>query len=556
MLGLKLRAEFLSEEMRDITIVFRRDDKTGAIEIPPDDFFKITYPSIDLQTALNAISTPGRPIVLLGRWGRGKSHIMAALHHALKTPAAVEKWISDWANEVPLLKDLQIPQGYELITSNLNDHYHECLWDLLFKEHKRGEFFSGRFKQMDRDVPPKDLIVEMLKEQPVALLLDELQSWFDGTRDRPQLTGKKLRSWAFSFIQTLSEIANEFPKLLILIASVRDTDTGAFSQLQRNNPILIDFLAPPARLDRQRLILHRLFENRRAIHSAKIQEATANYRQERFRLLRSSQDAGSAESSNQQVIDAWPFSPELLEVLEDQILPSSQAQGLRTLLTILAQIYRDRPTQLSLFTPADFTIDDEKISAVQSLIDAITAPGRSSLYNVAVRNRNAVQEAGISPAYLGDIMGALWMRSFSIENRKGATAQQLHVDITHAVCIDDNEFTDQLGQIVAHSFNIHIDSTGGERRYLFKDEENPRSRLLASARNEAQFTDFRDRVRIRKALQMELSPANVASDARIIVLGQNWQTDPWSEVDEAERAERWDRPEQRGRPVLLDPMLI
>ena len=58
-------------------------------------------------------------------------------------------------------------------------------------------------------------------------------------------------------------------------------------------------------------------------------------------------------------------------------------------------------------------------------------------------------------------------------------------------------------------------------------------------------------MRIRKTLQMELSPANVASDARVIVLGQNWQTDPWSEVDEAERAERWDRPEHRGRPVLL-----
>jgi hypothetical protein len=27
-----------SEEMRDTAIVFQRDDKTSALEIPPDDF--------------------------------------------------------------------------------------------------------------------------------------------------------------------------------------------------------------------------------------------------------------------------------------------------------------------------------------------------------------------------------------------------------------------------------------------------------------------------------------------------------------------------------------
>lgn len=88
MLGLQLRDEFLSPHMRDTAIVFRRDDGSGALDQNSSDFLKITYPVTDLQKALVAISTAraGRPVVLIGERGRGKSHIMAVLHHSLANP--------------------------------------------------------------------------------------------------------------------------------------------------------------------------------------------------------------------------------------------------------------------------------------------------------------------------------------------------------------------------------------------------------------------------------------------------------------------------------------
>src|SRR5438309_10587858 len=116
MLDLKLRDEFLTEEMRETAITLRRHDRTGALDINPDEFFAITYPSDDIQKALAAIDEKreGRPIVLLGTRGRGKSHLIAAMHHALSTPEAAEKWAREWANQGAgeYLKDLYPARGY------------------------------------------------------------------------------------------------------------------------------------------------------------------------------------------------------------------------------------------------------------------------------------------------------------------------------------------------------------------------------------------------------------------------------------------------------------
>ncbi len=99
------------------------------------------------------------------------------------------------------------------------------------------------------------------------------------------------------------------------------------------------------------------------------------------------------------------------------------------------------------------------------------------------------------------------------------------------------------------SHNIHFDNIGGERRYLFRDEENPRSKLLASARNNALFTDAKDKNYIRQVLKTDLSPASISTVIQVIVLGPNWQTSPWSEVADFERPERWERPVLLVLPV-------
>ena len=101
------------------------------------------------------------------------------------------------------------------------------------------------------------------------LLLDEFQTWYDGLTNTKQYPWK---NWAFNFIQILSEIAKEHPELLVLVVSVRNGDSDAYQQIHRVNPVQVDFRAggsPSASsMDRRRMLLHRLFDNRLQIASA------------------------------------------------------------------------------------------------------------------------------------------------------------------------------------------------------------------------------------------------------------------------------------------------
>ncbi len=93
--GLKLREEFLGMHMPGTAISLHTSDNQGAAQKSPDCILPITYPTADVQTALKAISKKrsGRPIVLMGDRGRGKSHIMAVMRHSIQSPDIVEHWL-------------------------------------------------------------------------------------------------------------------------------------------------------------------------------------------------------------------------------------------------------------------------------------------------------------------------------------------------------------------------------------------------------------------------------------------------------------------------------
>ena len=93
MQSLKLRSEFLAKHMRATAIELCNRQNTGWVQrSSPDELLEITYPTSDVQRGLDAVSaaSAGKPIVLLGQRGSGKSHIMALLHAAFAAPDVVE----------------------------------------------------------------------------------------------------------------------------------------------------------------------------------------------------------------------------------------------------------------------------------------------------------------------------------------------------------------------------------------------------------------------------------------------------------------------------------
>ena len=357
MLGLKLREEFRQAHMPGAAISLRSSDNQGAAQKSPNQILSITYPTDDVRIALKALSVNqhGRPIVLMGDRGRGKSHIMAVMHHAIQSPPIVEAWLKDWGERLGgnEFASLELVKGYVPISEPVHNHEYLLLWDLIFERHPKGEYYRGQFEAMSKPFPPRTLLEKMFGEKPVCLILDEFQTWFAGLPEKDPKSGLLIRKYASNFVQILSEIAKDRPDILIFAISVLNNQNEAFQQVHRQGPVIIDFRGPYAKQDREKLLLHRLFENRRNIPGENIRSLTAAYAAERFRLLHPGKSEAEKERIEQEVVDCWPFSPELLDLLDYHILLSRAAQETRDMIRILARVFRSSGDMSPIITPEE-----------------------------------------------------------------------------------------------------------------------------------------------------------------------------------------------------------
>lgn len=565
MLGLELRDEFLGAHTPGTAISLRRSDSTGAAQQAPDRILEITYPTADVQTALRAlcVNRPHKPMVLLGDRGRGKSHIMAVMHHATTSPEAVQNWARNWGRRLgnQFLSTLELQRGYTAVSEAVHNHEYPFLWDLVFDRHPHGQRFRGRFEQSGSNVPSRTLLEEMFTSQPVVLILDEFQKWFDGLPEVGR-DGSRQRDMASNFVQNLSEMSRERPELVMLVISVLNNTTEAFQQVHRDTPVLVNFQGPTAKHDRQHLLLHRLFRNRANIGRGEIEHAVRPYAEERYRLRFTHLPASEQTRIAEEVVTLWPFAPELIALLEDHILMAQAAQETRDLIRILAAAYRERGDAVPLLTAADFFVDQDT-HGVQALLDSIATHGaQSDLLEIAQRNLNGIREQGVAAPHAREIISALWMRSMTPGREAGGTKEDLQLDVTRDAAVDDNAFLDELLRVKDHSVNIH-GSDNLQGRIWFGREENAKTKVRSTARNDRLWaasggpgttTSYpgKDLEHIRKTLRHILVPETRQSISKVIVLGPNWEHDPWTDVDEADRPDTWTQLVLLVLPTPLD----
>lgn len=554
MLGLTLREEFRGKRLKGTAIELSNDSKTGATQIAAKEFLEITYPTHDLLKSIEAVGpNQGRPVVVIGERGLGKSHLMAALYHAVTDPSSTRSWLTAWATTLAdaTIGKIALRDGMHVIGESLHRQRYKFLWDVLFENHPHGTFIKGKWEGQaasKTEIPSDRLIIELLENKPTMLLLDEFQTWYDGLTNTKQYPWK---NWAFNFIQILSEIAKERPDLLVLVISVRNGGSDAYQQVHRVNPVPIDFKAGGSaeriQQDRRRMLLHRLFDNRSQVASGTIESLVAQHVAESFRLL----DVPSAEQERKrrEFTESWPYAPHLLRLLEEQVLIATAAQETRDLIRILANLYKRRGEAVPVLTAADFRLDDDT-SGIGALVEAVANQHHRTLREKAQQNIISVQEArhdyaSIAP-HLQEIIGALWLRSIAVGNLAGAEPATLQLDITRGKPVDDNAFQVELATIVENSFNIHLVGT----KLLFREEENPRAKLMAYARNDRLFAGGADQAQLAKQVRYVIGGSDeVAKTFRVIALPKSWVNDPWTALDEAEQPDKWDA----RLPILVLP---
>lgn len=553
MLDLILREEFRGKRLKGTAIELSNDTNSGATQIAAKDFLSITYPTHDLLKGIEAIGPDqGRPVVVIGERGLGKSHLLAAFYHAVNDSTSTSAWLNSWAQTLgdPGISKIALRNGMHVIGESLHRQRYKFLWDLMFDRHPNGTYIKGKWEGMGAaktDIPSDQLIVEMLEHTPTMLLLDEFQTWFDGLTNTKQYPWK---NWAFNFIQILSEIAKERPDLLVFVISVRNGSSDAYQQVHRVNPVAIDFKAggnaERIQQDRRRMLLHRLFENRIQVPDGAIETLIAPHISEYFRLL----DIPPAEHDRKrgEFIESWPYAPHLLRLLEEQVLIATDAQETRDLIRILANLFKSSGGK-PILTAADFRLDDDT-SGIGALLDSVSNEHHRTLREKAQQNIISVTEAVYKHAslvpHLQEIIGSLWLRSIAVGNQAGAEPAALQLDITRSNPIDDNAFQVELATIVENSFNIHQDGP----RLVFKEEENPRAKLMACARNDKLFLDGSDKAQLAKQIRYVIGGVDdVVRAFRIIVLANHWQTKPWENLPEADLPSQWDN----RLPILILP---
>lgn len=545
MLELQLRPEFRSKRLKGTAIDFN-----DCIEQDPEQFLDITYPTGDLIKLLRSIEIgQDRPVVLMGERGQGKSHLMVTLYHVFKNPDKSKLWIEGWKKKDKSLDnfDLNIKNNMMVIAESLQKQNYKFLWDILLDRHPKGEYIRGKWEGMGErktDILSHDLIVEMLQLQPVVLILDEFQTWYEGLTNTKQYPWK---NWAFNFIQILSEIAKERPDLLTLVVSVRNGSTEAYQQIHRVNPIVVDFKGENSKRDRKRLLIHRIFENRRHVYDEDILKLIKVHINEYIRLLNIPET--EQEHLKQEFIDTWPFAPYLMNLLEDHVLVATDAQETRELIKILVNLYKAHKDTAVVITPAHFTIND-KSSEIVDLLDILSNDENIKLKDKAVRNLEAIYEAIKMPEYTvphaKEIISSLWVRSLSFDRFKGASSKTIHIDITQDKVIEDNKFDIELASIVDNSFNIH--ELGN--KLVFKNEENPKSKLMSTAKNDKLFKHDEDIDELASQIKkVILDDVNLEEKYNLIVLKKNWRHRPWDEVQPNENPQNWDN----RIPVILIP---
>lgn len=492
-------------------------------------------------------------MAVIGERGLGKSHLMAALYHAVTDPGSTRTWLDAWATtlEKPDIGNIALRDGMHVIGESLHRHRYKFLWEVLFENHPHGTFIKGKWEGQGpskTEIPSDQLIIELLQNKPTMLLLDEFQTWYDGLTNTKQYPWK---NWAFNFIQILSEIAKERPDLLVLVISVRNGGSDAYQQVHRVNPVAIDFKAGGSaeriQQDRRRMLLHRLFDNRLQIANGTIEALVAQHVAESFRLL----DVPPAEQERKrrEFTESWPYSPYLLRLLEEQVLIATDAQETRDLIRILANIYKSRGDAVPVLTAADFRLDDDA-SGIGALLEAVANQHHRTLREKAQQNIISVQEArhdhAIVTPHLQEIISALWLRSIAVGNLAGAEPPMLQLDITRDEPVDNNGFQVELATIVENSFNIHQEGT----KLLFREEENPRAKLMSYARNDKLFVDGADQAQLAKQIRYVIGGGDdVAKTFRVIALPKSWVNNPWGLLDEGENPDKWDD----RLPILVLP---
>ncbi len=428
----------------------RKGPGLGTLQ-DPAAFFDITYPTVEIVETLKTLSrrvatpeaVPGT-ILLSGRYGHGKSHVLLAAHHALNAPAAAQAWATRWK-----LGELRLPENPIVITRSFIQHAEEPLWDMLI-----GALATGR-KPKIGDFPDGELIGSLLGDRPVFVIMDELERWYDAQDDRTKSRNR-------NFLQALTEVSMRDGRLTILTSVLGEKEEPA-ETIRRVKPLELSFRSAE---DRQRVALFRLFTNRDDAAA----ERAAGEVADAYLAAYTNAGINNTDGLRSRMIATWPFTPEFLDTLTKKVPALGGFQNTRGILRFLAHVVKHTADRRPIISSQDLPFQDDAIHGTLSNLDAT---GGEVVRRALGDNYEAV---GPDLPHRDELFSALTFYSIADPTHPGATLEELLF-----ATVDPGEnvlrIRDSLAQLKQRAFNLHE----RDERFVFLAVENPHARINAMA---------------------------------------------------------------------------
>jgi hypothetical protein len=417
----------------------------------PAAFFDITYPTTEIVDTLRTLSrrvatpeaVPGT-ILLSGRYGHGKSHVLLAAHHALNAPDVAQAWATRWK-----LGELRLPEKPIVITRSFIQHADEPLWDMLI-----AALATGR-KPKIGDFPDGELIGSLLGDQPVFVIMDELERWYDAQDDRTKSRNR-------NFLQALTEVSMRDGRLTILTSVLGEKEEPA-ETIRRVKPLELSFRSAE---DRQRVALFRLFANR----DDEAAERAAGAAADAYLAAYANAGVKNTDALRSRMVATWPFTPEFLDILTKKVPNLGGFQNTRGILRFLAHVVRHTADRRPIVSSQDLPFQDDAIHQALSNLDV---SGGEVVKRALGDNYEAV---GRDLPHRDELFSALIFYSIADPIHPGATLEELLL-----ATLDPGEnalrIRDSLAQLKQCAFNLHE----RDDRYVFLAVESPHARINATA---------------------------------------------------------------------------
>jgi len=475
-------------------------------------FFRKTYPTQGLVNLLAAITSrlagqgKGEAVIQIQTpFGGGKTHSLIALYHLLSGGKGLN------ASEIvsAVLKQSQVEKMPKtrvvtFVGTAADAVKGKTPWGELAEQLENYALLRDNDKK--RRSPGKDLLHELIGDKPTLILMDEIAAY--------AVKGKDFSDQLMTFFQELTETVKVLPRCALVVTLPSSAPYGeegerALHQLQQIFGRVEAVYTPVEGEEIYEVIRRRLFET--PPDPSEARSAADNYWEVYQRLGDDVPREVREPAYRDKLRRAYPFHPELIDVLFERWSTFPTFQRTRGVLRLLAEIIADlykrehpapliQPAHLNL---AESSIRREFLKHVGNEFEGVIAA------DIAGTNAKAPKidrEMGSEYARFGIASGlatAIFFGSFSGSEKKGMGVQRLRLallreGIPPAVVGDalrrlEDElwFLHEENSIYSFSNQPNLNRVIVEKEEAVKDEqitEETRARLEKVAGNELRVT--------------------------------------------------------------------